>query len=89
MEPIVKVDIEVTDVDDYTEHVIKFFHSADIAKRWCENDCDHIIEWSVAKHVNPFCFWSPEITLEHNQLIVTYTIEPVEITVLDEEDGEV
>lgn len=87
MEPIIKVNKTETESNGYEHTEAHYFHSLEQAKRWCERDAKKPFEWERAKHINPYCFWSPEIVGDVSYF--TYDLEPIEITAMDEDDGEV
>ncbi len=86
-EPIIKVTFELKSQGGYTDTENHFFHSVEQAKRWCEKSLSQKIEWESAGDINSFLFWSLDITVDTD--IIDIYMEPIEITIMDEEDGEV
>ena len=86
MEPIIKVISTVKDSFDprFEEETQHYFQDVTSAKRWCEFDIQQPIDWQMV-HVNGHHWRSGEIFLKDNGLVLSYNLEPVKITVVDDD----
>ena len=84
MSKIAKLTITTDRIDHDFETVDrKYFYDIDQAKEWCSDSIGCEIEW---KEESEYFTYSPEIYVKGD--IVTFVIETITMTILDEDDGE-